>query len=182
VKRLWARVDLALERKIPEIWKILKWMLFGGLASFVEYLAYLLMEQAVFKPILNAPIENVPPWLMRVFELVGLTQGRGFLYTYLISITVGYGIAFVLNRKLSFKSNANMAASTIMYAVMVLFTILAGAWIGTTLSNLLVAQGLAYLTFLVKIVQMLIPGLWTYPLSRFVIYRVVKEKEDTPDA
>ena len=175
-KESWlARLDHTLERKIPELWKFIKWAVMGGLASAVELGVHYLLEY-VFRDILTAPITNIPDWLMGVLEFARLTKGRGFLYAYLISITVGYAIAYVLNRKISFKSNANIALSTTLYVIMVVFIVLTGAWIGATLSDFLIGRDLERLTFLVKPLQMVISGLWTYPINRFVIYRRKKEE------
>jgi len=170
---VWTRLDKKLEAKIPEIWKIIKWMIMGGLASGVELIAHYVMQFGIFRNIYNDPV--YVPMLQPVLDVVGLSYGRGALFTFLISITIGYTIAYILNRKVTFKSATNLALSTFLYALMVIFTILAGAWIGTTLTNLLYTHGLSQWDFLVKIVQMAIPGLWTYPLMRFVIIRPEKK-------
>ena len=170
-QNLWTRIDQKLEAKIPEIWKIVKWMMMSGLASIVELGAHYLMQFAIFANIYNDPIEGS---LATVLNFFRLEQGLGAFYTFLISITIGYVIAYILNRKVTFKSATNLLWSTIGYALMVVFTILAGAWIGTWLTNLLYTHGLSQWDFLVKLVQMAIPGLWTYPLMRFVIIRPAK--------
>ena len=182
---LWTRIDNSLEKKIPEIWKIIKWIIMGGLASIVELGAHYLMQFVIFANIYNDPI----PYggLQSFLSIFGLERGLGALYTFLISITIGYTIAYILNRKVTFKSATNLALSTFLYALMVIFTILAGAWIGTQLTNLLYVNNLSQWDFLVKIVQMMIPGLWTYPLMRFVIIRPDKnapaeDSEESTDA
>ena len=176
-----SRIDTQMEGKIPEIWRIIKWLIMGLVATVPEVGAHYLLQYTVFRAILEAPI-NAPAFIQPVLELIGLGQGRGYLYTYLISITIGYAVAYVLNRKVTFKSASNIALSTFLYALMVIFTILAGAWIGTTLSNLLVANGWQNLDFIIKPIQMFIPGLWTYPLMRFVIIRPEKTPKEEGEA
>ena len=170
-QNLWTRIDQKLEAKIPEIWKIIKWLMMSGLASLVELGAHYIMQFVIFANIYNDPIEGS---LATVLNALQLSQGLGAFYTFLISITIGYIIAYILNRKVTFKSATNLALSTFLYALMVIFTIIAGAWIGTWLTNLLYAHDLSQWDFLVKLVQMAIPGLWTYPLMRFVIIRPAK--------
>ena len=180
-ENLWTRIDKKLEVKIPEVWKFVKWMMMGGLASLVELGAHYLLQYLIFRAILTAPIGG-PDWLQPILELLRLDRGQGYLYAYLISITIGYTIAYILNRKVTFKSVSNLALSTTLYAIMVVFTILAGAWIGTTFSVFLANRGWSHLNFLVKPVQMAIPGLWTYPLNRFVILRPSKEAKAEAEA
>lgn len=67
-------------------------------------------------------------------NLIGITS-KGYLYTYMVSTTVGYTIAFILNRKITFKADANPAVSMVLYAVMVLFTIFANGWIGSAMTT-----------------------------------------------
>ena len=171
-QNLWTRIDQKLEAKIPEIWKIIKWMMMSGLASLVELGAHYIMQFVIFANIYNDPIEGS---LATVLNALRLTHGLGAFYTFLISITIGYIIAYILNRKVTFKSATNLLWSTIGYALMVIFTILAGAWIGTFFENLLYANDWQAFSFIVKPIQMAIPGLWTYPLMRFVIIRPAKD-------
>ena len=169
------RLDGKLEQKIPEFWKFLKWMIMGGLSTVVEIGAHYLLQYVIFKEILTAPI-SLPPLLQRVFSMVGLDQGRGYLYTYLISITIGYIAAYILNRKVSFKSNSNVALSSFLYTLNVIVVILVGSWVGTKFSVYLVGRGLQKWDFLAKPVEMLVPMLWAYPLNRFVIFPTKKDK------
>ncbi|MDR1733594.1 MAG: GtrA family protein [Oscillospiraceae bacterium] len=167
----WTRLDAKLDAsKGRELWKFVKFSIAGQLSSLVELLVAYLLQYVIFKSIYNAPIQ-ASPGVMKFLELIKMTEGQGALYTYIISITIGYAIAFVLNRKVSFKADSNVALSTFLYVLMVIFTIIAGAWIGVSLNAWLLNIGKESLQWLVKPVQMLIPTLWTYPLNRFVIHR-----------
>jgi putative flippase GtrA len=174
------RIDQTLESKVPEIWKIVKWLMMSGLASIVELGVHFLLQFVVFAAIYNAAFS---PSMQRVLGAIGLNQGRGAFFSFLISITIGYTIAYILNRKVTFKSATNLARSTVLYALMVVFTILAGAWIGTAIENLFYSQGWDTFSFLIKPIQMAIPGLWTYPMMRFVVLRPAKkQKQEEPEA
>jgi len=178
-QNLWTRIDQKLEAKIPEIWRIFKWLMMSGLASIVELGVHFLFQFVIFSAIYN---DAFPESTQRILGAIGLNQGRGAFYTFLISITIGYTIAYILNRKVTFKSATNLALSTFLYALMVIFTILVGAWMGTFIENLLYVNDWQAWSFIVKPIQMAIPGLWTYPLMRFVIIRPEKKvNEEAPE-
>lgn len=96
--------------KHAEIWKFIKFMIAGGGSSAVELVVHMVLLATVFKPFLDQPITN------DALNMIGI-ESKGYLYTYLISTTVGYGIAFILNRKITFKADVNPTLSMILYAI-----------------------------------------------------------------
>jgi putative flippase GtrA len=173
----WARLDAKLEKKIPEFWKFIKFSVAGGLSSAVELGVAALLQYVIFKAIEHEPIPATG-FFKSLLDLIGMSDGLGIFYSYIISITVGYTIAYILNRKVSFKADSNMALSTFLYVLMVVFTILAGAWIGTSLNEVFAAHGWEKWSFLIKIFQMFISTAWTYPINRFIIHRHKKAKAE----
>ena len=79
--------------KHAEIWKFIKFMIAGGGSSVVELIVHMVLLTAVFKSLTDVPITN--PTL----NMIGI-QSKGYLFAYLISTTIGYLIAFILNRKI----------------------------------------------------------------------------------
>lgn len=108
-------------------------------------------------------------------NMIGI-ESKGYLYTYLISTTVGYGIAFILNRKITFKADVNPTLSMILYAIMVVFTIFANGWIGSAMTTFAQGHNLTggFWDMVIKLIGMAIPTLWTYPCNRFIIHRKKK--------
>lgn len=106
-----------------ELWKFMKFLLAGGGSNVVELAVHMLLLNTVFAALTAEPVTAY------FLNLIGITS-KGYLYTYMVSTTVGYTIAFILNRKITFKADANPAVSMVLYAVMVLFTIFANGWIG----------------------------------------------------
>ena len=153
--------------KHAELWKFIKFTAVGLSSTIIEMGVFYLLQYVVFKTTLHAPLpENA------VLELLGLTQGKGYLYAYIISTTIGYLIAFILNRKTTFKADSNVLVSTILYILMVFFTIFATAWIGTQFQLFMADKGLQQIGDLVgKPLAAALATLWTYPLNRFVIHR-----------
>ena len=108
-------------------------------------------------------------------NMIGI-ESKGYLYTYLISTTVGYLIAFILNRKITFKADANPTLSIILYFIMVVFTIFANGWIGSAMQTFAASHNLTgnFADLVLKLIGMAIPTLWTYPCNRFIIHRKKK--------
>ena len=153
--------------KHAELWKFIKFSLVGASSTLVEMGVFYLLQYVVFKSILHDPLpENA------VLNLLKLTQGKGYLYAYIISTTIGYAIAFVLNRKTTFKADSNVALSTTLYVLMVVFTIFATAYLGTQFQLIMANHGYQALGDAIgKPLAAGIATVWTYPLNLFVIHR-----------
>ncbi|MDR0884130.1 MAG: GtrA family protein [Oscillospiraceae bacterium] len=160
----------------PEIYKIVKFFIAGGISNVPEILVYLLFLNVVFASLQSTPLPD-----NGFFEFIGrfvtFEKGIADMYAYMISTAVGYAVAYVLNRKISFKSDANIALSTFLYVLMVIFTIGANGVIGPVITAAVGKVGLpATLTEIIgKFLAMAVPGLWTYPCNRFLIHRHKKE-------
>ncbi|MDR3344015.1 MAG: GtrA family protein [Oscillospiraceae bacterium] len=164
--------------KHPEWYKFFKWLLAGQLSTVVESGVFYVLQFWVFASILNKAWGIDPDSMFgQLLKLMNLDKGVGYFWAYFISIAVGYAIAYILNRKISFQSDANIAWSTFLYIIMVIFTMVVSAWLATAFQNWLNDQGDTWRAvgqIVVKPVQAMIPGIWTYPLNRFVIHRKKK--------
>ena len=139
-----------------------------------------MVELAVHMLLLNTAfaVLTAEPVTAHFLNLIGITS-KGYLYTYMISTTVGYTIAFILNRKITFKADANPAVSMALYAVMVLFMIFANGWIGSAMTTWARENGWTgnLCDMVIKVIGMLLPMLWTYPCNRFTTHRTRKACE-----
>lgn len=156
--------------KHAEIWKFIKFMIAGGGSSVIELIVHMVLLNTVFEAMTAQEITN--PTL----NMIGINS-QGYLYTYLISTTVGYTIAFILNRKVTFKADANPALSMALYFIMVVFTIFANGWIGSLMQTFAASHDLTgnLWDLIFKVIGMAIPTLWTYPCNRFIIHRKKKQ-------
>lgn len=156
--------------KHAEIWKFIKFMIAGGGSSVIELIVHMALLNTVFEAMTAQKITN--PTL----NMIGINS-QGYLYTYLISTTVGYAIAFILNRKVTFKADANPALSMALYFIMVVFTIFANGWIGSLMQTFAANHDLTgnLWDLIFKVIGMAIPTLWTYPCNRFIIHRKKKQ-------
>lgn len=155
-----------------ELWKFIKFSLTGAGSSALELGVFMLLQYVVFKSFNEVPVTNNP-----LLSFLGI-EYKGYMYSYAISTIIGYATAYVINRKITFKADANPLLSTIIYAIMVAFTILFNTWFGSFLGTLIKNNGWdnAFVEMITKIIVMIVPTLWTYPLNRFVIHRKKKDK------
>ena len=161
----------AFVEKHSEIWKFIKFTFTGASTSSLEMAVYAVLQNGVFRSLQGVPVENSP-----VLEFLGI-EYKGYLYSYLISAIIGYAAAFLMNRKLTFKADANPLVSSILYAIMVICTITFNTWFGAFLGTIVTNNGWSnfWVDMLLKLVVMTLPTVWTYPLSRFVIHRKKKD-------
>lgn len=153
--------------KHKEIWKFIKFTFTGASTSILEMAVYALLQYVVFSSLQGVPVEDSP-----ILSFLGI-EYKGYLYSYLISAIIGYAAAYIMNRKLTFNSDANPLVSTILYAIMVVCTIAFNTWFGAFLGTWITNNGWNsfWMDMLVKLIVMTLPTIWTYPLSRFVIHR-----------
>jgi len=170
----WLRFDNRMGAKHPEIWKIAKWMVVGFIANFPELGAYMLCLEWFQK----LGVQNLS--IFRFMEKI-VPEKEGYflatvIYAYMISTAIGYAVAFVLNRKATFHADANIVVSTILYVIMVCLIIYVNGVTGPIISSLVghfpfsesVTEAIS------KFASMMVAGVWSYPIIRFVIHRKKK--------
>lgn len=158
--------------KHSEIWKFIKFSFTGASTSVLELCVFAILQYVVFKSLNEVAVtDNV------ILNFLGI-EYKGYLYSYAISAIIGYAAAYVMNRKLTFKADANPVLSTIIYAIMVVCTIAFNTWFGAFLGTWIKNNGWdsVIVEMITKVIVMTVPTLWTYPLNRFVIHR--KKKAD----
>ena len=160
--------------KYAELWKFIKFSIVGFSSTIIELAVFYLLQYVVFKDTLTAPMPD--NWFFKFVSFTGLADGMGYFYAYVISTTIGYIIAFILNRKTTFKADSNVLVSTILYIIMVIFTIGMTAYLGTQFQIFMANKGMQALGDIIgKPIVAALATAWTYPLNRFVIHRHKKE-------
>jgi len=170
----WNRLDAKLGAKHPEIWKIIKWMIVGFIANVPELAVYMLCLDGFQK----LGVQNLS--IFGFMEKIVPEKDGYFLatviYAYMISTAVGYAVAFILNRKATFHADANLALSTFLYVLMVCGIIYFNGVSGPFISKLVgmlnmpvnLSEGIS------KFLSMMVAGVVSYPITRFVIHRKKK--------
>lgn len=156
--------------KHAEIWKFIKFTFTGASTSVLELAVFWVLQYVVFKSLNEVPVTD-----NAVLSFLGI-EYKGYMYSYFISAVIGYAAAYIMNRKLTFKADANPVLSTVLYTIMVICTITFNTWFGSFLGTLIKNSGhdSVFIVLLTKLIVMTVPTLWTYPLNRFVIHRKKK--------
>ncbi len=159
--------------KYTEIWKFIKFTFTGASTSVLELAVFWLLQYVIFRSLNEVPVTD-----NAILSFLGI-EYKGYMYSYFISAVIGYAAAYIMNRKLTFKADANPVLSTVLYAIMVLCTIVFNTWFGAFLGTLIKngRHDSVFIVLLTKVVVMTVPTLWTYPLNRFVIHRKKKVTE-----
>lgn len=149
----------------PELWKFIKFNISVIVTSVLDVVTYLVLIYTVFKSQCNAQLPD-----SALLSLLGIKY-RGYLYAYIISTSVGYIAAYIINRKITFESNVNPLYSSVLYFILALVNILVSSWIGGIFGSVMVGRGIntPLMQIASKFIIINIPTLWTYPLERYVI-------------
>ncbi|MBQ7543004.1 MAG: GtrA family protein [Clostridia bacterium] len=161
-------------QKHQEIWKFIKFTFTGASTSILEMAVFALLQYVVFRSLNETPVTDNPVLAFLHIEY------KGYMYAYFLSGVVGYTASYIMNRKLTFKSDANVLLSTILYVMMVVFTVFFNTWFGGFLATLIKNHGYenVWTVMLTKFLVMTVSFLWTYPLQRFVIHRRKKPQPE----
>ena len=176
--------------KHAELWKFIKFSFAGIISTLIEFAVYYLLLYTVFK-------DNKGERFVLIDGVLEY-DAKGVFWAFVISTTIGYIIAFLINRKTTFNADSNIVLSAIIYTAMVIFTIIATSFIGAWIMDFCCAHGreLAIEQLAIdqdftkmgetvarwetigstigKPIAAALATCWTYPLNRFVIHRKKK--------
>lgn len=158
-------------QKHQELWKFIKFTFTGLSTTLLYYAVYYLLYYVVFKSLNNVPVSD-----NAVLSFLGI-QYKGDMYEFFIASLISYIASYIMNRKMTFKSDSNILLSTILYVIMVLVTVAFSTWFGAFMMSWVRSNDHEnfFVVTLVNLVVILVPFLWTYPLQRFVIHRKKKD-------
>lgn len=155
----------SLKNNHPEFWKFIKFNITMIVTSLLDVLSYLVFLYLVFKGYNDVPLEG-----NAILSLLGIRY-KGYLYSYILSTSLGYIAAYLINRKITFKSDINVAYSSILYFILAVFNIFVSSYIGSVFGSYVFEKGITnpIIEIASKLIIINIPTLWTYPLERYVI-------------
>ena len=164
-----------------ELWKFIKALCVGGLGAIPELISYMLLCSWFAR----LAVSYLPNFFF--FELIIRNMDESVyapavqVYAFLISTAIGQTIGFILARKYAFHANANVALSTFLKVVMILITIMLNGIVGPAIVTLVaripwVRDFPSLVQAVSKVVSMAASTAWVYPSDRFIVHRVVKEK------
>jgi len=173
--------DHKFAREHKELWLFIKSNIVGAMGALPELLSY--MALCPFLTWLG--VTYLPKFFLFDLIMTGIDdstiyQPAVLVYSFLISTFIGQAIGFVLQRKVTFHANSNVALSSFLAILLIIFTIIASGFVGPFIVNLV-----GRISFLPEsLVQMIgkVGGMaasvaWQYPANRFLVHRVVKKEK-----
>jgi len=184
IKSFIARIDgtkFALGH--PELWKFIKALLVGMISALPEVVSYMLLCSLFTK----LTVTYLPDFFF--FDLIIRNMDASQylpavqVYAFLISTAVGQTVGFILARRVAFHANSNVALSTFLKIIIVLFTIGMGGIIGPGMVTLVariphIKEFPNLVQIISKLATMTLSSAWVYPSDRFIVHRVKKEKKE----
>ena len=171
--------------KHREIWTFIKFALAAAASSVVQLLVQVVCQKFVFRSYQDMVVTN------KILIKLGYDDAMDAALAGLIAVAVGYAVAYVINRKVTFNSSSNIVRSVTIYILMVLVTMFVTPWISVKMTVLFMgwpscvaADGSLKVlpVAIVSLVGMLVPTAYTYPLQRFVINPPKKKEAAAEEA
>lgn len=166
----------AWKAKHAGLWQFVMFTLMSMITTVVDLGSFSLFNYLVFAGLRDHPF---------VWWIISYGVDDGGLCAFLafaLSFAISQTFNFFLQRKTTFKADNNVLWSGVMYAVMViavyLLQILVPSWI---LAPIAAAVGLAFGAIVVKFMNMTLSMLIQFPMNKYVIMRVKKQKPETTD-
>ena len=160
--------------KYKELWKFIKFAFTGASTSILEMAVFAFLQYVVFKSLNEVPVTD-----NAILSFLGI-EYKGYMWSYFISAVVVYTVSYIMNRKITFKADSNIFISTVLYVLMVVFTVAFNTWFGSFLGTWIKNNGndSFWIVMFTKLIVMTVPTIWTYPLQRFVIHRRSKKTDE----
>ena len=165
----------SLSKKHPELWKFIKFNITVIITSALDIITYLICIYFVFVNLNDTPLSN-----NALLSFIGIKY-QGYLFSYLISTTIGYVAMYIINRKITFHANNNIIYSTMLYFILSVFNILISSLIGGIFGSFIIENSIStpIIEIISKFIIINIPTIWTYPLERYIIQKRGNKKYDT---
>ena len=167
----------AFPEKYPKLWEFIKFIFTAFSTTILYYIIFWIGQATLVEPLKDVQVHS------KILSFLGYDSNLGLAIAYLSASFLSYVASYIMNRKVTFKSNSNVLVSTILFALMVVVTTAFTSWFGTFATNWCAAKGGFWASgfmssIVIPTIAMLIPFVWTYPFQKFVIYRNKKEPEE----
>ena len=86
--------NTAFSEKHPELWKLIKFNISVFVTSALDIISYLFLLYFVLRGINRVPLSD-----NAILSLLGIKY-KGYLFAYLISTSIGYAAAYLINRRI----------------------------------------------------------------------------------
>ena len=181
--------DNKFARSHPEFWKFVKSLAGGLVTSVPGVLAYMWLCRYLTEIGATLPANFFFDFLARVQRGSVDYSIPALVYAFIASTILGQTLAFFPNRKLAFRADSNVALSTFLMICLAVATIFLNGIVGPAIAagvfrfaawsagtETLSASAGGAVNLVIKVLSMAATVLWCYPVNRFIIHRVKKEK------
>lgn len=163
--------------KYKELWTFIKFTLAGFAATLIEMVVHVILDSKILSSMNYEPFKWMKIANTYIFNYKGDgIEGKGTMIAFFISTIIGYTIAYIINRKVTFNADNNAVVSTIIYAIMVFFIVCFQSWGGPIVKGWLYGyiptDSIASLGS--KVIMCTLCTAISYPMNRFVIQRQKK--------
>ncbi len=170
----------AFTEKHYKLWEFIKFVFTACSTTVLYYIIFWVMDAALEKPLAGVEVHSA------ILHFLGIDSNLGLAIAYLSASFLSYVASYIMNRKVTFKSNSNILLSTILFALMVVVTTAFTSWFGTFATEWASAKGGFLASGFVKsivipTIAMLIPFVWTFPFQKYVIYRNKPTDDNNPE-
>lgn len=171
----------AFTEKHARVWEFVKFVFTACSTTVLYYIIFWIGQATLTEPLKDVVVDSA------ILKFLGYDANLGLAISYLSASFLSYVASYIMNRKVTFKSNSNIALSTILFALMVVVTTAFTSWFGTFATEWAAAKGGFWASgfmssLIIPTVAMLIPFVWTFPFQKYVIYRNKKEPEEAAQA
>jgi putative flippase GtrA len=150
------------------LWQLIKFTFISMISGTVEFVAYFLINNVFLKSL------NSEPFSWWIFNYSGgAAGGQGTMYAFFISTTLAQIIAFIVNRKKTFKANNNLLFSAIAYTLMVIVIICTQTYFGPLMVSAIdkIINNAGISAIIGKLIWMFFTFCTIFPMSKYVIMR-----------
>ena len=170
----------AFTEKHARVWEFIKFVFTACSTTVLYYIIFWIGQATLVEPLKGVEVHSA------ILKFLGYDANLGLAISYLSASFLSYVASYIMNRKVTFKSNSNVLVSTLLFALMVIVTTAFTSWFGTFATEWAQSKG-GFLasgfvsSLVIPTVAMLIPFVWTFPFQKYVIYRN-KPVEEEPTA
>lgn len=156
----------AFKERHEALWELASFWLMGGVATVVDLGVFALCSYVLFRPLAT---DGVSWWL---FDYSVENGGLAALLSFAASFAVSQTVNFFVQRKVTFAATNNVAASAVMYTVMVLGVYVFVMWLPTVIGAPVYAWlGAGAGAIAVKLICQFASFLIQFPINKWVIMR-----------
>lgn len=170
----------AFTEKHARLWEFVKFVFTACSTTILYYIIFWIGQATLVEPLKDVKVDSA------ILSFLGYDANLGLAISYLSASFLSYVASYIMNRKVTFKSNSNIALSTILFALMVIVTTAFTSWFGTFATEWAAAKGGFWASgfmssLVIPTVAMLIPFVWTFPFQKYVIYRNKPVEEESAE-